>query len=1097
MKPIPSNSKIMIIGAGPIVIGQACEFDYSGCQACKVLKERGFRTVLFNSNPATIMTDPEMADAVYMEPMTVEICEAVIAKEKPNFIIPTMGGQTALNLAVQLAKTGVLKRHGVQLLGATLEAIELAESRDKFKSLVDGLGFKTLKSTYVKSLRESLQVLDLIPFPLILRPSFTLGGQGGTVVYSEDEFLVNIRQALDLSPVGEVLVERSCMGWKEIELELMKDGYGNSVVVCGIENLDPMGVHTGDSITVAPLQTVSDTEYQAIRNQGLRILDALGIQTGGANIQFCQDPETGEFYVIEVNPRVSRSSALASKATGFPIAKIATLVAVGERLDQVMNDITQKTPVSFEPALDYVVVKIPKFNFEKFPSESKTLGISMKAIGETMAIGRNFEEALLKGLRSIEQHDDPLGSFLDKHHSRLEKMSDEELKHYLGVPNPDRLYYVFVALYRGMSIFEISDLTKISLWFLQKISDIVRLESFLKEETSPDLLEKAQQIGVTQLHMKRLNPKIPYSLETSLSRVDTCAAEFQSYTPYLYSSHSPSMDDSALLGKDPKPWVAIIGSGPNQIGQGLEFDYTCVHAAQAFNDVQVKPAIFNNNPETVSTDYDTADALFFEPLTPEAVIPALRQIPKLKGCLVMMGGQSAIHMAGSLKKHNIPLLGTQLEAIDICEDRHRFRKLIKKCRLRCPSGISIASPHDLGKIGSVLQFPVIVRPSYVIGGTDVQVFFNAEDLSTYTQELTKRPVPSFPLMAESFLENAQEFDCDLVRDESGNVVIAGIMEHVEPAGIHSGDSTAVFPHFYASPETIDIIEQATLTIAGELRCVGLLNIQFAVKNGELYVLEINPRASRTIPFLSKATGFAFAKIAAQVVLGNPLTSVFQFKGPCFNLNKANIPFFSVKKPIFPFDRFQEADIILGPQMKSTGEVIGIGKNFYEAYEKALIASGNPIPNPGATCFVSFCDEDKGMLKQIVEPLIQQGYKVVSTEGTWRHLKAQGIETTKIFKRQEGHPNVLDLVSQHAIQFIFNTTRSKHAKLDELHIRRIAVRYKVPYCTNLAEMQVISKLILSRYPHKQVFHLREYHSTIRLGERKNGKTLYDALGQAYP
>jgi carbamoyl-phosphate synthase large subunit len=1093
--PMPGDT-IFIIGAGPIVIGQACEFDYSGCQACKVLKQQRFRTILLNSNPATIMTDPEMADAVYIEPMTVETCEAIIKREKPKYLLPTMGGQTALNLASSLGQQGILKKYNVTLLGVQLDSIQKAESRDQFKKLVESLGYFTLPSQYVRSIKEATSILGTVPFPLIIRPSFTLGGQGGVVVHTEDEYLTHIKHSLELSPIGEVLVEKSCVGWKEIELEVMKDGFGNCVIVCGIENMDPMGVHTGDSITVAPLQTVTDEEYQVMRNQTIHIMEALGVRTGGANIQFCQDPKTKKFYVIEVNPRVSRSSALASKATGFPIAKIATLVALGMRLDEIMNDITHKTPVSFEPALDYVVVKIPKFNFEKFTSEPPELGISMKAIGETMAIGRSFEESLMKALRSLSQSDDPIFDFNQKYAHQFKSLEGEALRHLLSTPHPNRIYYIWHAFQKGFTVEEVNDLTRISSWFLGKIYNLVNLELALETASKIKLAQfvtEAYSHGFSTNHIMRLNHKAPTDLsKLTYSVVDTCAAEFESFTPYIYSTQSASNDTVRNhLKKD--EWIGVIGSGPNQIGQGLEFDYTCVHAAQAIQAMGKKVLLFNNNPETVSTDYDTGDALFFEPIAPFELKNTFSNFKNLKGAIVMMGGQSAIQSAPHILSTGKPIIGTSLEAINICEDRDLFRAFLKKCKLKTPKGALIKSQKDFQSIEKFLKFPIITRPSYIIGGSFIHVFRDPQELESFQLNLNKLPTPPYPILAEEFLVKAKEFDCDIIRDKSGNIVIAGIMEHVEDAGVHSGDSTAIFPPFMAEPSDIAIMESAAKRIVTQLNVVGLINIQFAIKDAELFIIEVNPRASRTIPILSKITGFPIAKIATQVIFGDSLERHFPLINQFYSMNSAHIPFYGIKKPVFPFDRFKGADVILGPQMKSTGEVMGIAQNFYEAYEKALIASGNPIPKPGSTFFISLCDEDKPYLQKIVEPLIQNNYKIVTTEGTQRKLSELGIESQKVFKRSEGHPNVVDLVAQGRIQFIFNTTKSKHSTIDEKHIRRVAISFRAAYSTTLSEMLVIANLIKSSKIRKRdVHHLKEFHQNVNLRGVSHDETLHDPI-----
>ncbi len=1066
--PRPGDT-IFIIGAGPIVIGQACEFDYSGCQACKVLKEKGFRTVLLNSNPATIMTDPDMADAVYIEPMTPESCLSIIEKEKPNFLLPTMGGQTALNLTRALHKQGGLKT--LQVLGATIDAIETAENREAFKKLVERLGYNCLRSVYVKHLDDALKALTHLSFPLILRSSFTLGGQGGIVVHTPEAYLLEIKNALDLSPVGEALVEQSCVGWKEIELEVMKDGHGNSLVVCGIENLDPMGVHTGDSITVAPLQTVSDGEYQIMRSQALDIMDGLGIQTGGANIQFCQDPKTKSFYVIEVNPRVSRSSALASKATGFPIAKIAALVAIGESLDAIQNDITRETPASFEPALDYVVVKLPKFNFEKFPSESSELGISMKAIGETMAVGRTFEESLMKGLRSLTQSNDPIQLFEEKYKMTAKNLDEEALRGMLGKPSADRLLYVWFAFEKGFTVDAVHNLTHISPWFLEKIQHLSSLRKSLKEDPTNNDRHTAHHHGFHQFDPDE--GLTPYTFST----IDTCAAEFVSYTPYGYASASASKDE---LPKGDVPWVAIIGSGPNQIGQGLEFDSMCVHAIQGVKSKGFRTLMINNNPETVSTDYDCSDALVFEPIAPKDIVHTLKSFTPLKGVVLMMGGQSAINVAKAIQEADIPILGASQDRIDLCEDRDRFRQFLSECRLKSPEGCTLNTLDDLKQVADTLNFPMIVRPSFIIGGSDIHILANPKELQNFAQQLETQRTAPFPMVAEHFLSHALEYDCDVICDHEGNIVIAGIIEHVEQAGIHSGDSTGIFPPYYTDPSLIERIEQAAYTITRTLQVNGLLNIQFAIQDDELYVIEVNPRGSRTVPFLSKSTGLPIARIATQVALGETLADHFPLMDGIYSLNKAYIPFYSVKKPVFPFDRFKGADVILGPQMKSTGEAMGISRNFYTAYKKALIASGQSIPAPGSTFFITLCDEDKHLLAKMIRPLIEKGYHLVTTEGTHAALQKLGISSQKVYKNAEGHPNALDLVAQGRVHFIFNTTRSKRAMLDEIHIRRLAVRYRVPYCTDISEMQVISKLIQSWDFKEKVSNIRLYHDQVRLG-----------------
>ncbi len=1092
--------RILIIGSGPIVISQACEFDYSGTQACKALKEEGFEVVLVNSNPATIMTDPEMADRTYIEPITHDILEKIIARERPDALLPTLGGQTGLNVSVALYESGVLQKYGVQMIGAKYEAIKKGEDRSLFKESMKKIGIDLPRSGLAYSLKEALEIAKEIGFPLIVRPSFTLGGTGGGVAYNIEEFEEIAARGLEWSMVKEILVEESVIGWKEFELELMRDLNDNVVIICSIENFDPMGIHTGDSITVAPAQTLTDKEYQRMRDAAIRVIREIGVETGGSNIQFAIRPEDGRMVIIEMNPRVSRSSALASKATGFPIAKIAAKLAVGYTLDEIPNDITRMTPASFEPTIDYCVVKIPRFAFEKFPGADSTLTISMKSVGETMAIGRTFKEALQKGLRSLEIGRFGLGGDgKDRFPYPADKPSDsghrqilEEIRKKLIVPNAERIFYIRYGMLLGMKIEEIHDLTKIDPWFLFNIQEIIELEKeirsygprvkdlelwkttrTLKDLTLPDaLLRKAKEYGFSDRQLGALLGfdetairKWRYEKEIvpTYKPVDTCGAEFEAYTPYYYSTYE-NEDESK---SSEKKKIMILGGGPNRIGQGVEFDYCCVHASFALKELGYEAIMVNSNPETVSTDYDTSDRLYFEPLTLEDVLHIAR-VEKPDGVIVQFGGQTPLNLAASLERNGVPIIGTSPEDIDRAEDRKRFQALLNKLGLVQPSNGTARTPEQAKRVAEEIGYPVVVRPSYVLGGRAMEILYDDSSLERFVQRAVEAS-SEHPILIDKFLEDAIEIDVDAVAD-GNDCVIAGIMEHIEEAGIHSGDSACVTPPFSLSDELIDQLKNQTCALAGELHVVGLMNIQYAIKNDIIYVLEVNPRASRTVPFISKATGIPWAKVAAKVMVGRTLRDL-GIGG------EVKISHIAVKESVFPFNRFYGVDTVLGPEMKSTGEVMGIDTDFGIAFAKSQIAAGTQMPLQGRV-FISVMNKDKRPSVFVAKKLVDLGFEIVATKGTAKVLLNNGIPVQTVFKVGEGRPDIVDRMKNGEIDLVINTPSGKKPKADETAIRSQAVAHNIPCITTLSGASAAVNGIESlKKRGMSVRSIQEYHGAI--------------------
>jgi carbamoyl-phosphate synthase large subunit len=1040
--------KILIIGAGPIVIGQACEFDYSGTQACKALREEGYKVVLINSNPATIMTDPEMADRTYIEPITVEVIEQILTVEKPDAILPTLGGQTGLNVGLALHETGVLERHGCILIGASAEAIRKAEDRDLFKRCMEEIGLESARSELAHNLEEARRIRDEIGLPCVLRPSFTLGGSGGGIAYNREEFDRMITTALELSPVHSVLIEESVIGWKEYEMEVMRDSADNAVIVCSIENFDPMGVHTGDSITIAPAQTLTDKEYQHMRDASVAILRKIGVETGGSNVQFAINPQSGRMIVIEMNPRVSRSSALASKATGFPIAKIAAKLAVGYRLDEIRNDITRETLACFEPTIDYVVTKIPRWAFEKFPEANPVLTTQMKSVGEVMAIGRTFKESFQKALRGLEVGRFGLGCDKKDLWGTALEPSVEEIKTQLAIPNAERVWSIRYALLAGLSLEQIQALTGIDPWFLANIEELVVFEGRLREVRSLDevgdaLLREAKQNGFSERQLATLWHTTEAEVRRECQRrgirpvfklVDTCAAEFEAITPYYYSTYE--REDETRIGTQPR--VIILGGGPNRIGQGIEFDYCCCQAAFALRADGYEVVMVNSNPETVSTDYDTSDRLFFEPLTVEDVLNICERVAPI-GVIVQFGGQTPLNLARALEAGGVPIIGTSPESIDLAEDRERFRLVIERLSLKQPPNASATRYDEARRIAERIGYPVVVRPSFVLGGRAMEIVYDEPSLDRY-MAVAVEASPEHPILVDKFLEDAIEVDVDAVSDGE-RTIVGGVMEHIEEAGIHSGDSACSIPPFSLSNDLIVKLKAQTYALAEALKVRGLMNIQFAVKDGEIYVLEVNPRASRTVPFVSKATGLNLAQAAARVMVGKTL----QDQG----ITAEPVPrYVSVKEAVFPFSKFPGVDIVLGPEMRSTGEVMGIAMDFPTAFAKSQLAAFSRLPTCGAV-FISIASRDRKAIIPIARCLAVMGFRLLCTGGTGQTMKEHGIEVEVVRKIHEGRPNVLDYLANGTIDLIINTPSGKGARTDEGRIRASAVSHGVPCITTLA------------------------------------------------
>jgi carbamoyl-phosphate synthase large subunit len=1045
--------KILIIGAGPIIISQACEFDYSGTQACKALKEEGFEVILINSNPATIMTDPETADRIYIEPVTPETVIKVIEKERPDALLPTLGGQTALNTAIEVARTGILKKYHVEMIGASEEAIKKAEDRELFRDAMNRIGLRIPKSGFATNLQEVEAVSKRIGFPIIVRPAFTLGGTGGGVAYNMEELNRISKSGIDASLIHQVMLEESVIGWKEYELEVMRDHADNVVIICSIENVDAMGVHTGDSVTVAPAQTLSDKEYQNLRDASIAIMREIGVDTGGSNVQFAVNPENGDIIVVEMNPRVSRSSALASKATGFPIAKIAAKLAVGYTLDEIPNDITGETMACFEPSIDYCVVKIPRWTFEKFPEAEDVLTTAMKSVGETMSIGRTFKEAFQKGLRSLEIGRAGFGG--DGKDPLPGSVAGNELEYKLSTPNSQRLFYIKYALDNGMPITMIHELTHIDPWFLNQMKQIVDLEKQIKlagKSLPRDLFEKAKKYGFSDKQLAFLTGLTDRKIEEDRKAlgivpvyklVDTCAAEFRAATPYYYSTYETECEARVSDRKK----VIILGGGPNRIGQGIEFDYCCVHASFALREEGVESIMVNSNPETVSTDYDTSDKLYFEPLTREDVLHIVEK-EKPFGVIVQFGGQTPLNLASDLQKAGVPIIGTSPDSIDRAEDRDLFQEMLKKLGLRQPENGIALSLNDAVKVAREIGYPVMVRPSFVLGGRAMKIVYDEKDLEEFF-ELAVQASPDKPVLIDKFLEEAFELDVDVISDGE-RTVIGGMMEHIEEAGIHSGDSACVLPPYSISKAHIDEMADAARAIAKELNVRGLMNIQFGIMNDRVYIIEVNPRASRTIPFVSKAIGVPLAKLATKVMLGKTLDEL--------GFTKEVIPpYYCVKEAVMPFDRFENVDPVLGPEMKSTGEVMGIDKDLGAAVAKSQLAAGQKLPTEG-TVFISVQDKDKDKALPIVRKFHGMGFTIMATRGTAQFLEENDIPTKIVKKVSAGRPHVVDAVTNNEIQLILNTGASSQTQRDGYEIRRAAIKYKIPYATTTDGARAICSAI---------------------------------------
>jgi carbamoyl-phosphate synthase large subunit len=1061
--------RILIVGSGPIVIGQACEFDYSGVQACKALRADGYEVILMNSNPATIMTDPDMADRTYVEPLSLRFAEEVIRKERPDALLSTVGGQTGLNLSVELAEAGILEQYGVELIGAKIDAIKKAEDRLLFKDAMRKIGLDMPHSQLVNSVEAGVEFAAKNGYPVILRPSFTLGGSGGGIAYNREELEQILEGGLDLSPVHECLIEESVIGWKEFELEVMRDLTDNAIIVCSIENFDPMGVHTGDSITVAPAQTLTDREYQMMRDGALRCLREIGVDTGGSNVQFAINPANGRMVVVEMNPRVSRSSALASKATGFPIAKIAAKLAVGYRLDEIRNDITKLTPACFEPTIDYVVVKIPRWQFEKFPGAEPVLGTQMKSVGEVMAIGRTFRQALGKGIRSLETGK---SSALDVYEDRL-------IPKRLITPNPDRLGYIRYAFERGYTVEQVQEMTQIDPWFLKQVCEVVQEEKALETATLDSLdaaklrqLKRdglsdnkiARSVGVDPLALRERRKQL--GVRAVFNRVDTCAAEFESFTPYLYSSYE-SEDEADVTDRKK---VMILGSGPNRIGQGIEFDYCCCHASFALQEFGVESIMVNCNPETVSTDYDTSDRLYFEPLTLEEVLNIVDN-EKPDGVIVQFGGQTPLNLSLPLKRQGVPIIGTDPDNIDLAEDRKRFGALLDQLEIPAPANGTATSEEEAVRVARSIGYPVLVRPSYVLGGRAMTIAYDEETVRRYMREAVTFS-QSRPVLVDRFLEDAVEVDVDALCDGE-DVLIAGIMEHIEEAGVHSGDSSCVLPPTSLGKTEIETIKTYTRKLALALNVIGLMNVQYAIKDGTVFVLEVNPRASRTVPYVSKATGVPLPKIAVGLMLGKKLREFSEEIGAADDGVLRATKYF-VKSPVFPFAKFPGVDPALGPEMRSTGEVMGVGENFGEAFAKAQLSAGTPLPRTG-TVFLSVNDRHKAEAAQLAKRFAEFGFQIAATRGTAAAIRALDVKGRTVFKVNEGRPNAVDLMKGGSVSMVIYTTTGAHSFSDEKDLRRAAVTHRIPCITTMSAAKAATEAVASHHRDPiRVWSLQEIH-----------------------
>ena len=1055
---MPKNhdiKSVLVIGAGPIIIGQACEFDYSGVQACKALKEEGIKTILVNSNPATIMTDPEMADRIYIEPIHWRNIEKIIAAEKPDAILPTMGGQTALNTTLDLNRHKILQKHNVQIIGASINSIDMAEDRELFKQAMDDIGLETPRAKVAKDFNQALDIQKDIGYPIIIRPSFTLGGTGGGIAYNKQDFEKIVKRGLDLSPTSEVLLEESVIGWKEFEMEVVRDKNDNCIIICSIENFDPMGVHTGDSITVAPAQTLTDKEYQNLRNQSIQVLRKIGVDTGGSNVQFAVNPSNGKIYVIEMNPRVSRSSALASKATGFPIAKVAAKLAIGYTLDELRNEITGDIiPSSFEPSIDYIVTKIPRFAFEKFKEADAHLTTQMKSVGEVMAIGGNFKESLQKALRGLEIGIDGFSEIKFDESLSPKERQDLIVKE-ISTPSSNRILYIAQAFREGMSMESIFNLCFIDIWFLAQIKEIVDSETIIKGKSLTSikpLLKKLKSDGFSDKMLAHLlevreieirNFRKNESIHPVFKRIDTCAAEFESSTAYMYSTYSDFCEANPTNNKK----VMILGGGPNRIGQGIEFDYCCVHASMALRQAGYETIMINCNPETVSTDYDTSDRLYFEPLTVEDVMSVI-DIEKPWGVIVQYGGQTPLKLADELEKCGVNIIGTSPDSIDLAEDRERFKQLIESLKLKQPLNDTVTTISQAKNSAEKIGYPIVVRPSYVLGGRAMEIVTNTADLEKYMKEAVDVSDDS-PILLDKFLNDAIEVDIDLICDGE-EVYIAGIMEHIEEAGIHSGDSGCSLPPYTLKQSTVDQLREEASRLALALNVIGLMNAQFAIKNDEIFLLEANPRASRTAPFVSKAIGLQLAKLGALVMSGIKIKDL--------NLpNLANETYFSVKEAVFPFGKFPEVDVLLGPEMKSTGEVMGFGKTFGEAYFKAQRAAGVILPKTG-NVFISVRDHDKKPICDVASELISMGFKIFATSGTFNHLIESGVDCTRINKVKDGHPHIVDMIKNNEVHLIINTTEGARSIKDSFSIRKEAQNHKISLTTTVSGAKAFCKAI---------------------------------------